>query len=308
MKKLFLLITLFALIGTSMAYAEPVKVAVYVTGGSDAGISKILGDQLVSAFTKSGRYIAVERTGSFLAELRKEQNYQQTGAVDDREISRLGIQFGVQMVCVAEINEAFGKSYVSSRLIDAESVEIVNTASQSSELNSMEELLRVAQDLAKVLTGKTEKEKVKEEIAEQKAAEKRRQEEAAKEQVKEIERQKKIAEAERRGYIVVDNFLVSYPPAHNIDWRTAARMAESKGYGWTLPTLGQAQRISTYVENELGGGFIEAVQNHFDWYYWTSDKCKNTYYGDNHTACKWGSTLCWDRTHKCSAVFVKAKH
>ena len=77
MKKYFtlLLIAVFSL--TTMAQQK--KVAVYVAG-EQSGISKVLGDQLVAAFAKSGKYIAVERTSSFLAELGREQGYQRTGA------------------------------------------------------------------------------------------------------------------------------------------------------------------------------------------------------------------------------------
>lgn len=71
MKKL-LIILLSALSLTAVAQQK--KVAVYVTG-QQTGINKVLGDQLVAAFAKSGKYIAIERTASFLAELGKEQNY-----------------------------------------------------------------------------------------------------------------------------------------------------------------------------------------------------------------------------------------
>ena len=70
MKKL-LIILLSALSLTAVAQQK--KVAVYVTG-QQTGINKVLGDQLVAAFAKSGTYIAIERTSSFLAELGKEQN------------------------------------------------------------------------------------------------------------------------------------------------------------------------------------------------------------------------------------------
>ena len=115
-KLLFILLSALSL----TAFAQQKKVAVYVTG-QQTGINKVLGDQLVAAFAKSGKYIAIERTASFLAELGKEQNYQRTGAVDDNELSRLGKQFGVQLVCVADVSDVFGEKYVSARLIDVES-------------------------------------------------------------------------------------------------------------------------------------------------------------------------------------------
>ena len=139
MKKL-LIIFLSALSLTAVAQQ---KVAVYVTG-EQSGINKVLGDQLVAAFAKSGQYTAVERTASFLSELSKEQGYQRSGSVSDSEIARLGEQFGVNYVCVVDISDVFEKKYISARLIDVLTAEIVNTANESSQLNSMEELIRVS--------------------------------------------------------------------------------------------------------------------------------------------------------------------
>lgn len=149
MKKLFIIL-LSALSLTT--FAQQKKVAVYVTG-QESGINKVLGDQLVAAFAKSGKYIAIERTSSFLAELGKEQNYQRTGAVDDNELSRLGKQFGVQLVCVADVSDVFGQKYVSTRLIDVESAEVVSTGNVSTKLDSMEELMRVTNTLKGQLLG-----------------------------------------------------------------------------------------------------------------------------------------------------------
>lgn len=155
MKKLFIL--LLSVLSLT-AFAQQKKVAVYVTG-QQSGINKVLGDQLVAAFAKSGKYIAIERTASFLAELGKEQNYQRTGAVDDNELSRLGKQFGVQLVCVADVSEVFGEKYISCRLIDVESAEVINTSNASSPMTNMKELLDVSNILAQELTSKTVQEK-----------------------------------------------------------------------------------------------------------------------------------------------------
>ena len=260
MKRLkFILVLLVCLGGMYNVYAdESRKVAVYVTGDGETGIKKILGDQLVSAFTGSGRYIAVERTNSFLAELRKEQMYQQTGAVDDRELSRLGIQFGVQFVCVAELNEAFGKKYVSCRLIDTESAEVVNTANETSELKDMEELLRVSQSLAKVLTGKTGKEKVAEKAAED-----------AKNREGYLKRQKEKEDAMAKGYIEVGNLMVTFPPKDRMTWKEAKNMAASittgRFYDWRLPSKEEALIIRTRL-----------WELHPYLYFWTTEPCQRT--------------------------------
>lgn len=222
---------------TMTGFAQQKKVAVYVTG-QQTGVNKVLGDKLVEAFAKSGKYIAIERTASFLAELGKEQNYQRTGAVDDNELSRLGKQFGVQLVCVADISEVFGQKYVSARLIDVESAEVVNSSNTSSNLGSMDELLKVSQELATELTAQTVQEKAEEQAAIQKEQE---------------ELIKKLEKAVIDGYIQVDNlmFVVSsnrphmtYYPAKN----EAKRMTLGGYNDWRLPTTSEMSRIADLTE------------------------------------------------------------
>lgn len=154
MKIKSIIAVLLTILSLTHTFAQQKKVAVYVTG-QQTDINKVLGDKLVEAFAKSGKYMAIERTSSFLAELSKEQNYQRTGAVDDNEVSRIGKQFGVQLVCVADISEAYGQKYVSARLIDVETAEIINATNMSSQLNSIEELKRVSNTIATELTTKT---------------------------------------------------------------------------------------------------------------------------------------------------------
>ena len=207
MKKL-LIILLSALSLTAVAQQK--KVAVYVTG-QQTGINKVLGDQLVAAFAKSGKYIAIERTASFLAELGKEQNYQRTGAVDDNELSRLGKQFGVQLVCVADVSDVFGEKYVSTRLIDVESAEVVNTSNATSKLDNMQELLKVTEGLAKELTAKTVQEKAADFLIMQKEQE---------------ETEKMLLEGFANGYIKCGNLyaIISYS---KVRWCTAGEVARS---------------------------------------------------------------------------------
>lgn len=126
-------------------YAHPQKqnVAVYIVGEKNE-INKILGDQLVSAFARSGDYIAVERTESFLQEIGKEQAYSYSGAVNDSELSAIGKQLGVQLICVVEVSDVFNEKYISTRLIDVNTAQVIKTASAASPLKSMTDLMNVS--------------------------------------------------------------------------------------------------------------------------------------------------------------------
>jgi ABC-type thiamine transport system substrate-binding protein len=80
MKKVAFL--LLAVVCAGAAFGRQ-TVAVYVTGGREEGANDMLSASLKEAITKSRDYVAVERTASFLQQLRKEQKYQRSGNVDD---------------------------------------------------------------------------------------------------------------------------------------------------------------------------------------------------------------------------------
>ena len=142
-----------------IAYAQQKKVAVYVTGNDP--INDIIGSRLVDGIAKSGKYIAIERTASFLSELSKEQNYQSTGAVDDSEISRLGKQFGVDYVCVASAFDVWGcEKYISTRLIDVESAEVVVSSSSNGAIANSSQLISVLNTLSDGLLSSFEQSKI----------------------------------------------------------------------------------------------------------------------------------------------------
>lgn len=156
MKKLLILL-LSALSLT--AFAQQKKVAVYVTG--DDPVNDIVGSRLVDGIAKSGKYIAIERTASFLSELSKEQNYQTTGAVDDSEISRLGKQFGVDYVCVASAFDVWGsEKYISTRMIDVETAEVVVSSSSNGSIASSSQLITALNTLSDGLLSSFEQSKL----------------------------------------------------------------------------------------------------------------------------------------------------
>ena len=142
--------------------ADAKKVAVYVTRTGNKDIDIILGDQLVAGFATSGRYLAIERTQGFLNQLSKEQAYQQTGAVDDSDLMRLGKQFGVQYVCVAKTSQLFGDYYIATRLIDVEHGEVINSHKKDAiQLSSSQQVVSVAKEIATKLSDKTIAEQLK---------------------------------------------------------------------------------------------------------------------------------------------------
>ena len=185
--------------------ADSKKVAVYIVKSDAAkNIGRVLGDKLVAGFTNSGRYIAIERTNSFLSQLSKEQKYQRAGAVDNEDISRLGKQFGVQYVCVADVADVLGEKFVSARLVDVETAEVVNSHDVGGKLKDMNSCLNVANEIASNLSKGTFEEqaeearlKAEEEVRIQAEQERQRKEEErrAREKEEQARQQQKLQES-----------------------------------------------------------------------------------------------------------------
>lgn len=150
----FIIAAMLCLLG-SVATAQTVKqkVAVYVTGDAETGYKKVIGSKLVTGITRSEDYAAVERTADFLAEMAKEQDYQMSGAVNDSQIARLGQQFGVRYVFVADISEVFESIFVSARMIDVQTAQIINSTEASKVVSNMESLSKLAEDIVLAIFG-----------------------------------------------------------------------------------------------------------------------------------------------------------
>ena len=106
---------------------------------------------MVASFTATQEYSAIERTTEFLGQISKEQEYQRGGSVDDSQICELGRQFGVDLVCVADITKYQDKYYIQARLIDVEKATVLATAREISNLEDLETIIKVAQNLSQKL-------------------------------------------------------------------------------------------------------------------------------------------------------------
>ena len=269
MKKILLPFLLFCALNVA---AEKQNVAVYVTG-PDKTQNKIFGDQFVTAFSRSNEYVAVERTTSFLTELSKEQSYQEGGAVDNNQITRLGKQFGANFVCVVEIMKAYGEYYISARLINVESAEVLKTSSAISKLSSVEQIIEAADKMTHELTGVR--------LNTQKNLNTQQNLNTQKSQA-EIEKEKQIKEIKKgidRGYIRVGDLYVMIKEKHTLTFSEAKRYAKNCEYGriydWRLPTRNELISIRNefikYEEYHVGFHSMLTGGDHYCWNYWCQD-------------------------------------
>jgi hypothetical protein len=154
---LFVLICAAAVFSQNPDAQTKEKIAVYVTGNAGADEKKALGTKILVELINSGRYRAVERSDDFIKELDREQSKQMSGAVDDNQITTLGKQFGVQVICVADLTPAFGSYQISARLIGVESAEIIAIAEVTNSLQSIDELTQASKEVVSVMLGEKHK-------------------------------------------------------------------------------------------------------------------------------------------------------
>jgi len=148
------LILLAAVLACSSATAQDLpKIAVYVTGGRDANENKVLSTFILQSLIRSGQFTAIERSDEFVAQIDREQSTQRSGAVDDNEIRRIGMQAGVQNVCVANITQAYGTFLISARIIDVETAKVAALGSAESRLRSMSDIRKVSDDIVVTMLG-----------------------------------------------------------------------------------------------------------------------------------------------------------
>jgi len=152
MKKLLFFIFIVLFCAGAFAQESP-KIAVYVTGDVPNNEKEALGTRILTSLVNSGRYIAIERSKAFLAEIEKEHVKQRSGDIDDSQISALGKQFGVKFVCIAAITPAFDAFQVSARIVNVETAVVVFIGESASPLKTLEDLALVSDQVVKNMFG-----------------------------------------------------------------------------------------------------------------------------------------------------------
>jgi hypothetical protein len=128
------------------------KIAVYVTDQHSVENTEF-GNKLMAKIVAQGKYIAVERSEEFLAQIKKELAYQRSGYVDDKQISQLGKQFGVDVVCVVDIRRVRSSFSILVKLINVETAQIIATNTSYNKLRSLEDITDAAEKIAAELFG-----------------------------------------------------------------------------------------------------------------------------------------------------------
>ena len=136
-------IALAVVFGLSLGFAQeavPEKLAIYVSGASDAAINKLL-----VSMSQSGKYSEIGDLGSFQDELAR------SGKGDIPWIAQTAKKHGADYVCSVNMTEIFGAYSITARLIRVSDFQVVKIGSSDRQLKSLEDLTAASNELARQL-------------------------------------------------------------------------------------------------------------------------------------------------------------
>ncbi len=142
----------------SFLLAQNKKVALLETLNGDKSIQvkgiemNMVRGELRKAISNQSGFQAFTRTD--IDQLMKEHGFQNSGMVSDAQRKRLGEMSGADYICVSTLTKSDSQFYLEAYLIEVETGEISNPASQYGMLegNTYANLFQLCQDLSKELT------------------------------------------------------------------------------------------------------------------------------------------------------------
>lgn len=150
MKRLsFLLFLLLTCVAFSFEAFAVKKVAVYAEGDISSSTKSVVCSSVLSRLSGNSDYRAYERNSTFVNALDKEQDYQTSGEVPEKEIRAVGQRMGVD--CIIVVNTVIStddQCHMSARLIDLATGEIMKTVNLKREYTGSEVVSSMANNIA----------------------------------------------------------------------------------------------------------------------------------------------------------------
>jgi len=154
MKKAVIALTALLLVCSAVSAQQKLKVVVAAAGAEPAqkrNTLKIIETKVQEAFVNDGRYTAITRDSAERKLIDKELKYQYDGAVDDRQIAKLGKVSGAKYICMVRSNQSLESFMLEARLVDIETNDIIAMGSTKCDLVSISDLTAASVELVRQL-------------------------------------------------------------------------------------------------------------------------------------------------------------
>jgi hypothetical protein len=119
--------------------------------GVHPNASAIVADTLNEQFVKSKDFIAIDR--AYISSIQEEKKFQVSGEVNADDIKELGITFGAEFICIANVSQLGSTYTVSARLIKVETAQVV-TQESARKQGEIDVLFDIAEEVGSKLIGK----------------------------------------------------------------------------------------------------------------------------------------------------------
>ena len=118
MKKILLFLTLvLCAFCTTVAYASPKSVAIYVEGDVSQAQESIINSAISARMIQYRGYAIYERNEAFIDAVNREHDYQVSGEVPLSQIRVMGNKFGVDYVLAVVVTIDEGRTYMTAKMI-----------------------------------------------------------------------------------------------------------------------------------------------------------------------------------------------
>jgi len=132
--------------------APPKKpnIAGYTFGAEDSSLNKAMTANLITALDNSGRYQAADNYKNFFDHVAKTQK---SGAarINTKQFKKLGEQFGVDYVAVAEITTVFGEKHVSAHILKVNAAGIAAIGAADIPLKTLADVTAAAEQMVETM-------------------------------------------------------------------------------------------------------------------------------------------------------------
>lgn len=143
------------------AFAQPAiaakKVAIYVEGEISQDDKAIISSSVLARLSSTKDYTAYERNEAFINSLNKEQDFQLSGEVLEKEIRKVGERIGVDNVIVVNVIISGKNCHMSARMLDLVSGEILKSVDLQRKYTDSDVIKNMANNIAYRLINKRSK-------------------------------------------------------------------------------------------------------------------------------------------------------
>jgi hypothetical protein len=143
MKKLTFFIIVLLFLCSAVSAQQKLKVVVAAAGAEPAqkrNSLKVLETKVQEAFVRDGRYTVIAGDEAVQKRIDEELRRQMSGAVDDKEIIKIGRQYGAKYLCAVKSSQLLESFMLEASLVDIETNEVIAVGSTPCDLVSVSDL------------------------------------------------------------------------------------------------------------------------------------------------------------------------